>query len=278
MRLSAYVNQHGIDPFSFDDFVFVGKQVANAPAPLIVVGGQALETWGHFFAVPSPAGDQSPLTEDTDFLGSKQDALWLCKRLGDDVTELQFAPPDDSGPSTALAYIRRPDGRVLMMDFLRAIVGPSNEEVKKWAVPVRVADQVTLHVLHPLLCLESRMANLENLPSKRRGNGPLQAQWAVQIAAAYLARMAAGVIDVASADEVAKACRRVAEMAEFKSGRYCWNAYRLDPLQAVATTVVASAGNGFAAEEWPRHLVRIARKRERWESIQSARQARVKTA
>ncbi len=184
MRLSAYVNQHGIDAFNFDDFIFVGQQVAKSPEALILVGGQVLETWGLAFNVLAPTGDTNPLTEDADWLGGKRDAIWLCERLGKAHTELVLAGDFDSTPSTAYAYLRRPDGRVLMMDFLRAIVGPSNEEIRKLAVPVQVADQVTLHVLHPLLCLESRMANLEVLPAKREGNGPMQAQWAVNIARA----------------------------------------------------------------------------------------------
>jgi hypothetical protein len=211
MRLSAYVNQHGIDAFNFEDFLFVGQQVAKAPEPLILVGGQALETWGLAFNVLAPTGEQAPLTEDADWLGGKKDAIWLCERLGVENTELMIAGDFDSSPSTALAYLRRPDGRILMMDFLRAIVGPSNEEVRRLAVPVTIADQVTLHVLHPLLCLESRMANLEVIPGKRTGNGPMQAVWSVNIAAAYLqARLGSD-----SNDQLAAACRMIAEMAEF---------------------------------------------------------------
>lgn len=276
MRLSAYVNQHGIDPFQFDDFVFVGKQVAHAPTPLIIVGGQALETWGHFFSVLSPTGEVAPLTEDTDFLGSKQDAIWLCKRLGESDTELHFAPANDMGPSTALAYIRRPDGRVLMMDFLRCIVGPDNSEIRKSAVPVRVADEVTLYVLHPLLCLESRMANLEVLPDKRSGNGPMQAQWGVSIVEAFLEKMASGVTDPSSSDQLAQACRKVAELAEYKNGRYCWINYGIDPLHAVRADAIECIGQRFKLEEWPRTVDRISRKRQRWERIDAATRARGK--
>jgi len=275
MRLSAYVNQHGIDAFQFEDFIFVGRQVAKSPQPLIVVGGQALETWGHFFNVPSPQGDASPLTEDTDFLGGKQDATWLCQRLGFDNTELQFPSQDDTGPSAALAYIRRPDGRVLMMDFLHSIVGPSNEKVRRLAVAARV-DGVTLSVLHPLLCLESRMANLQCLPSKRMGNGPMQARWAVDIARAYMERAASAVQGSEDADQIASACRMLAEMAEYKYGRYCWINYGLDPLQAVTPLVLEVCGSGFAHCEWPRIVERIYRKRDKWSRIQAMRVERAK--
>ena len=266
MRLSAYVDQNGLDPFNFEDFVFVGGHAAVSPRPLIVVGGQALEAWGHLFNVPSPSGDKNPLTEDTDFLASKHDAHWLCDQLG---AEIHFPSADDMGPSTALAYLQRPDGRVLMMDFLRSIVGPSNEEVAKWSVPIRVSPDAAIHVLHPLLCLESRMANLEQLPSKRRGNGPEQGEWAVSIVNAYLERMPVATPD--DADNLAKSCRKLAEMAEFKSGRYCWINYRLDPLSAISDKVVEKCGAGFAQNEWPRVKSRILEKRERWEQLAERR-------
>lgn len=262
MRLSAYVNQHGIDAFNFDDFVFVGQQVAKAPEPLILVGGQALETWGLVFNVLPPTAEHTPLTEDADWLGSKKDAIWLCERLGVECTELMLAGDFDSSPSTALAYLRRPDGRVLMMDFLRTIVGPSNEEVRRLAVPVTVADQVRLHVLHPLLCLESRMANLEVIPEKRTGNGPIQAAWSVEIAAAYLQNR----VNVDSSEQLATACRMIAEMAEYKHGHYCWNHFRIDPLQAVSLSLVQRIGGRFASDEWPRVSRRISQKRAKWDS------------
>lgn len=260
MRLSAYVNQHGVDAFTFDDFVFVGSRVARDPDRLILVGGQAIETWGVALNVPSPTGDMHPLTEDADWLGSKRDAQWLCDLLGADSTELQFAEVDEPGASSAVAFHRRPDGRVLLIDFLRAIIGPSNEEIKKLAVTVRVGG-IQLNVLHPLLCLESRFANLQALESKRRGNGPLQAQWSIDIAAAYLRQtVALG----APPRQLIRACHRIAENAEYKAGRFCYVNFELDPLRAVTSDVVAAIGGRFQSDDWPRTLRRIEGKRRKW--------------
>ena len=260
MRLSAYVNQNGIDAFNFEDFVFVSREVAQSPEPLILVGGQALETWGLFLNVLAPNGERTPLTEDTDWLGSQKDAQWLCKRLGLESTELLLADHFDPSPSTALAYLKRPDGRILMMDFLRTIVGPKNEEIRRLAVPVTVAGQVTLHVLHPLLCLESRMANLAVIAAKRIGNGPMQAVWAVKIVAAYLQQS----VKTDSSDQMAKACRMIVKMAESKHGRYCWIHFKIDPLQAITENLIQQIGGGFADKEWPRIVQRLSEKRKKW--------------
>lgn len=267
MRLSAYVAQHGVDAFNREDFLFVSHQVAKAHEPMILVGGQALETWGLFFDVLAPTGDRHPLTEDTDWLGSKRDAQWLCEQLGLHITEIKFAGDTDNTVNTAYAYLQRPDGRVVMMDFLRAIVGPSNDDVRRLAVPVRVDGEVTLYILHPLLCLESRMANLAQISSKRRGNGPMQAVWAVQIVEAYLR----SVVTKGTQRDAISACHRVAELAEYKSGRYCWLHFpAVDPLQAVSEDVVAKIGGRFETDDWPRTLNRIATKRARWTRMQRA--------
>lgn len=263
MRLSAYVNQNGVDPFNRGDFLFVGQHVGHSPNPLILVGGQALETWGLYFDVMAPTGDRHPLTEDADWLGSKQDALWLCERLGKEHTELVIAQDFDPTPNAAVAFLERPGRRVVMMDFLRTIVGPSNDEIKRLAVSVKVNDQVTLQVLHPLLCLESRMANLEVIASKRAGNGPMQAQWAVWIVAAFLRTNLGRLPPV----ELAKSCRAIAELAEFKNGRFCWCHFQIDPLAAVSDDVVQAVGGRFASDEWPRTVTRIRKKQARWSEL-----------
>lgn len=263
MRLSAHVSRHGIDPFTREDLSLVTSQVAKDPSRLVLVGGQALETWGVFFDVLAPTGDRHPLTEDADWLGNAADANWLCTLLGKETTELQIPKMDDHGPSSALAFLKTADGRVLMMDFLHTVMGLQEVEIRKLAIPVSV-DGGVMHVLHPLLCLESRMANLKHLPAKRGGNGPMQAVWALNIVSAYLAHIQAQQMPER---QITRAIHRVGELAEFKSGRYCYLNFDLDPLSAVPDEVVAHIGGRFATEDWPRTKERIARKREKWSSI-----------
>lgn len=261
MRLSALVQQQGIAPFNSEDFLFVGRKVSTDPGRLILVGGQALETWGMFFDVLAPTGDRHPLTEDTDWLGNKRDAQWLCDLLGRDSTDLQFATADDSGPSSALAFLKRPDGRILLMDFLHAIVGPSSEDVRRLAVAVEVGSDppVTLHVMHPLLCLASRLHNLKLLPAKRVGNGPMQAEWSIAIVSAFISRtIADGNLRGAQ-----KACQQVAEQAEYQAGPFCFTEFGIDPLKAVTDDHVAAIGGRFATDEWPRTVARIQTRRDR---------------
>lgn len=257
MRLSQIALDRGIDAFKFDDFLFVGKQLSQDPKRLILVGGQALETWGHLFKVLPPTGQFEPLTEDTDFLGDRKDAQWLCKLLGKDVTELHIAKNFDTSPNTAIAYLERPDGRILLIDFLRGIIGVDDKEIQRTAVQVTVAG-MALNVLHPVLCLKSRLANLEKLPVKRNANGIMQAHWAVDIVGAWLRHI---VSEGYEQRELIKACHSVAELAEFGSGPYCYQNHDIDPLGAVTEGIVESIGGRFVTEDWRRKLERIKQKR-----------------
>ena len=155
------------------------------------------------------------------------------------------------------------------MDFLRCIVGPSNEEVRRLAVPVQVSG-IVINVLHPLLCLESRLANIEVLPAKRRGNGPVQAEWSIDIVTAFLRKL---IEDEVPAREVIRACHTVAGSAEYRHGRYCYENFRVDPLRAVTDDVLEKIGGRFQSEDWPRTVVRINLKREHWVAM-AARQSR----
>ncbi|WP_156473027.1 hypothetical protein [Pseudorhodoferax sp. Leaf265] len=269
MRLRPLISKYGLAAFNAEDFQFVSSKLTQDPARLVLVGGQAIEVWGVLLDVAAPTGDGQPLTEDADWLGGKRDAKWLCDRLGGpDTVELQLANDADPTLSSALAFIRRPQNRILLMDFMRAIVGPSSEDVRKLAVKVELSGGATIMVMHPLLCLESRFANLEVIPSKREGNGPMQARWAIAIVQAFLTNMVATSADK---DQIGKACRRVAEIAEYKYGRYCYVNFGLDALDAVPSSVISAVGGRFEQEEWHRVVTRIRFKQHRWTEIASRR-------
>ena len=266
-RLSRLAAKQGLAAFSPDDFYDVGAKVSQDPERLILVGGQALEVWGVVLGVPAPAGDASPLTEDADWLGSQDDARWLANLLGVGRTELQVPDFNDATPNTALMYLEQKEGKVLLMDFLRCVTGIENPEIRSNAADLQVprpggGDPIQLRVLHPLHCLASRMANLWAYPAKRRGNGPVQAQWAVNIVRAYLTRIALE----ASPAQVRGECQKVAKLAQYGAAEYCFTHFQIDPLQAVTGQVLAAGGDQFLAKDWPNTLVRVEKKRARWAS------------
>lgn len=261
MSIRELIRRHGIDSFTLEDFKFVTSKLAADPNRLILVGGQAIAVWGIVFDVPSPIGPHQSLTEDADWLGGKLDARWLSERLGSpSEVDLQFAGDFDATPSSAIVYLLRDGRRVLMMDFLRAIAGLEIADIVKLAVTIEFNGGV-LQVMHPLLCLESRFANLQIIEAKRRGNGPLQAQWMINITRTYLLQM---ISSGESPKEVASAIRQIAILTEFRSGKYCFLEFQLDALTAIPDEAISYAGVGFSTMEWPRRAARIQAKREGW--------------
>lgn len=271
MRIRDYVNAHGVDRVSVEDFYYVGSKVSTDPSRLILVGGQAIETWGHYFKVPAPSGDAQPLTEDIDWYGDKKSAIWLCKQLGRESTELNIAEDFDSSPNVAVAFHQRPDGRVVLLDFLKTLAGLDPEEVRARAVQINVGP-VSLYVLHPLLCLRSRLANLHLLQSKRTHNGKQQALWSIRMVGAYLEDL---VNSGAPQRQVIKACTEVAEAAEFKHGPYCYDEFQIDPLDAMSAPLLEKIGGLFASEDWPRRRARIEDRRAKRLAHQLRMQQRV---
>lgn len=259
-------------PFLPGDFYYVVDKTSRSPERLILVGGQALEVWGVVLDVKPPSAvtiDEQhfhALTVDTDWLGQKADAQWLADLLGRDHTELSIPAVGDHTPSTAVLYLER-NGRVVLMDFLASVTGIQNADLLKYAAEVDVTmpdgRRVPLRVLDPVHCLLSRMANLKAYASKRAGNGPLQAQWAMDILRAYLRYM---VACGAPEDTMRKQCHRVAEIAEYgsKAAEFCFTRYQIDPLLAVDADVVAAGGTPFATKDWPATVARIRRKQSAW--------------
>lgn len=273
-RLLDLVKERGISAFTYDDVKFVSKPLLKNPERLILVGGQALEVWGVLLNVPPPTG--VALTEDTDWLGSEKDAQWLIESLGPIANDLQFPDKWDPTPSSALAFIQR-DDRILMMDFMRSIIGPDEDVIRQLAVRVTLMDDVTLTVLHPLHCLESRLANLKSIPAKRAGNGPIQAAWSLEIAKAFILEM---MTAQQPQDEVRKACKMVAALIDSKRkrhyARYCHINYEINPLSAIPPEAIAYIGGDFQAKEWPRIVDRMTHKLASWREMASRTQPQLK--
>lgn len=272
--------RRGLDPYRPTDFYYVLDKSSRQPDRLVLVGGQALEVWGTLLNVPPPVAEEKQgnyyhaLTVDADWLGCRDDAEWLAELLGVERTQLCIPAPDDPTANTAVLYLER-DSRIMLMDFLATVTGLDNDEIKKFAPDVVITSdlgqQFNLRVLDPIHCLQSRMSNLKAYATKREGNGPDQAAWAVDLVRAYLLYL---VNNGAPEKTMRSQCHRVAELAEYgaKAAEFCFANYGIDPLQAVTGEVITAAGQQFQEMDWPITTARIRAKQEHW--IDKARRLR----
>lgn len=227
------------------------KRLPN-PQNFVLVGGQALSFWVDYFEIPIPKLESVYLTQDADFLGSKKDAEILADILG---AKIKMATLDDLAPNLAVLTYPGVNGEKLYIDVLSVIVGINdNDEIRRRAVPVG-RDGAILYILHPLLCLKSRIENLRLLPGKRNGNGISQARVAVQVVRSYIdglllqAAMNAAKGEQPNEREALYAANQIRDMALGRASRFVYKEYKIDILDAVDQNAFKT--NAFREKNWP---------------------------
>jgi hypothetical protein len=159
---------------SLADVLAVLDRVPDALG-LVLVGGQALNFWAERLAVAGPdsQGAFGPVVSNgIDFLGSPKAALSFNEAVGGDIKLAGF--DDAHSPNAALVTIDY-EGETSTIDFLRHLAGFTNAEldrVRRNAVPVRIPGNAapSLHVLHPVHCLQSQLENVYGEKLNRRAD------------------------------------------------------------------------------------------------------------
>jgi hypothetical protein len=154
------------DPrFGAEEVIEIASRLGNDDSTF-VVGGQATNLWAWYYRDRSPDLQfDDPLTSvDIDYFGSFRVAQDFAELIGGRV----FRPDADTmnSPSTA-KVVTEYDGKTLTIDFLNGILGVKPRELETGVYTLIVeADlageprQVEIAVLHPVLCLRSRVANM----------------------------------------------------------------------------------------------------------------------
>lgn len=245
------------DWFSPSDFQFIAEQLGRLKSdsfPPIIVGGQSLVGWAQLLDIPIPKTDTPYVTRDLDLICPNQTAQWLAEQLG-----VKLSVPDihDATPQTGkLCYRPSPERGLLVIDFLSAILGPDTKTVRRLAVPVQYNGQ-TLHLLQPILCLHSRLANLYSLREKRNGNGYAQAEVAILVAGEYLRKLAENNPTLAL-----WYVREIVRIATTKEGVFCFVEWGFDPLRAIYPCVFSHKIKYLGKYRYHEPLRRLFKKRE----------------
>lgn len=238
--------------FSEADLDCLLAAISKHPTPqnLILVGGQSLVAWAVFFGITVPDTGNPALTRDADFLGNKDDARVLAEELG---AHVEVATLDDNTPNSAMLTWQSPySHQLLILDFMKSLVGLDSKKVKETAVPIRYEDGPVIHVLHPLQCLVSRFENLHKLAVKRTGNGIAQARVAVAVCKAFVDELLS-FGDAENERKAIKAAHFIAKVARSKAGAFVFSEYGIDALEAVDPSKFVHFPE-FATKDWPNHL------------------------
>lgn len=137
-----------------------------------LIGGQATNFWAWFYEGREPKlAKLGPFTsKDIDYFGSKEVAAAVANALDG---KLLLPEPGDHTSSTAQIVVTF-NGKHLIIDFLSVVLGIRNSELEKGVTILEIDAhldtkpvKVQIKVLHPLLCLKSRIINLLH-PTTRR--------------------------------------------------------------------------------------------------------------
>lgn len=233
----------------------------------LLVGGQSLAAWAVHYGV-QPVGELSrSVTMDADFIGTSQIAEALQRSLGPP-WKVRKATFDDAGEQVAKVYATMPDEGIKQIDFLSGIVGLDTKDVRRRASEITLADGVTVHVLHPLDVLESRLRNLDALPSKRNAVGVAQARLAVSVVRAFIENHMDSGGDPRT---VRQAVKRVEKLALDTRISQVAFTYGIDVLAAIPAERMAYPR--FHEQQLPRVLARLKRKREKFVALQARRKS-----
>ena len=237
----------------------------------LLVGGQALATWAVYYGI-QPAGELSRVvTMDADFIGSNETAQKLQRSLGQP-WKLRKGTFDDFGPQVAKVYATLPEQGIKQVDFLSGIVGLDTDAIRRRASQLTLEDGTTVQLLHPLDVLESRLRNLDALPSKRNAIGVAQARLAVSVVQAFIEHY---MNEAGDPRTVRQAVKRVEKLAlDTRLLRVAFT-YDIDVLAAIPVDRIAYSR--FREEQWPRMLARLNTKRAAFERRKSRDEANEKT-
>lgn len=157
-----------------------------------IIGGQATNFWAWFFQDKEPELKlKGPFTsEDIDYFGSPEVARTVAEAIDG---KLLLPEKDDHTPSTA-QIVATINGKPLVIDFLGAVLGVHDRELRRGVTVLEIAAEVDGHpntvlikVLHPVLCLKSRIVSMLHPATRRRDRiARTQAEASVVIVRRYI--------------------------------------------------------------------------------------------
>jgi hypothetical protein len=241
----------------------LGDELQNKQT--ILVGGQALNLWQSYFSdSDARLSDGPPMaSKDIDFCGDARSARACATLL--DGTALTPTPDDVNTPSTALVRFLDSTGKERVIDFVEFPFGLKLKRVRATALPVKLQPidgprEVTLWVLHPVLCMFSRVHNTMGLPGYETSHALHQLAMSVRFARAFLMRL------TDTRDSIRTFYRFAEEIYHFchntTAGREVLGRHGVDPFDAIPSDHLTLVPK-FRDVRYPQMVDFVARRRKR---------------
>ena len=151
--------------FGAEEVIYIASRLTVDNATF-VIGGQATNLWAWLYRPTEPKlQNSSPLTSrDVDYFGTKEAAEAFAVAIGG---ELLLPTMDDMNTPNSAVVRATINGKELLIDFMHGVLGVKHDELRKGVSIIGVEADVEgktvsaeIAVLHPILCLKSRIANM----------------------------------------------------------------------------------------------------------------------
>lgn len=168
-------------PLRFDEVTKILELASSEPPEVVLIGGQALNYWADRYSPGSQfLREAAPFTSgDVDFLRGLPTARRIAELLPG---RLETKDVYDTGVTIASITYRDESGEDRLIHFLGEMHGMDANEVVRTSLRL----DGYLRILHPVLCLESRLSNVFDLAAYRTEHARSQAFASIEVARAYV--------------------------------------------------------------------------------------------
>jgi len=227
---------------------------------IILIGGQAVMFWAHFYGLVE---EKASLTRDIDFFGQRADVEDANLRLANFSHKTKYADWDDTSPNSGVILVDVPELKdPVQIDFLWAVHGLSGSDVRERAVQASIPGiEKSVSVLHPFMCLESKIANLGSFPKKRSPEGIEQTRLAVQVVRAIITKM----LDDGRERDALNLVERTRHIALSDASNFAFAVCKVDVLDAIPAEKFGS--ETFKSTRWPQIKATVGDRRQRFTAL-----------
>lgn len=241
---------------------------AGIASEIVIVGGQALNAWAeHYLSADPELSDLGPFTTpDIDVIGRERVADACARRLN---ASIDHPPPDQlNTPEIAVVRVNPGTDDELEIDFLGSIVGGSTANVEETAIPLAISPTLTVRVMHPVLLLETRLANSAGVLRRTDRYSLHRLRAAALVCRAHIASVASD-----NARAALNMIERVAKIAASDGACRLWLDHQVDI--AVALRDYPGLPDDYRTIRLPQLREHLARERSELARIRAERLARL---
>ena len=239
----------------------------QAQIELILVGGQAINLWAMQYKQPNPLWEAllPYASVDLDFYGGRIEAVQCSQVLGGQVT---LAQNFDPSPNAGVVIVNW-QGSPLRIDILASVYGLADAEIASTAldfVGTGPLAPLTLKVLHPLLCLESKLRCLQGLDQATR-----QDEKHVRLAVLILESFLAEQLVQSPARPLLNLLERLADNSWTDAGLNAWYRYGIKVETAMPLAQIQTLDHpqwqSFYTMRWPQIDQRLSTRRSQYQQL-----------